>query len=185
MVLLLSFVLLSLVVSFLCSILEAALLSLTPSFIAQQRETRPRLHDALARLKANPDRPLAAILTLNTVAHTAGATGVGAQVSLLYGETYIGVASAVMTLLILVLSEIIPKTIGAKYWRGLAPWLAPLLGGMIFLLRPFVWLSEQITSRFAVSGHLVDLRTEIIASLGWGYRKKPSMRMSPASSPAS
>lgn len=172
MALLIGFVLVSLCVSFLCSILEAALLSLTPSFIAQQRESRPRLHDALAKLKANPDRPLAAILTLNTVAHTAGATGVGAQVSILYGEAYIGIASAVMTILILVLSEIIPKTIGAKYWRALAPSLPPLLNIMIFVLRPFVWLSEQITSRFAVSGHQVDLRTEITALARLGMQEK-------------
>jgi len=126
MILLAAIVVASLAVSFLCSVLEAALLSLTPSYIAQLKEDRPTTHAALAALKANIDRPLAAILTLNTIAHTVGATGVGAQVAVIFGEPYIAAASAVMTLLILVLSEIIPKTLGASYWRQLLAPVSPL-----------------------------------------------------------
>ena len=128
MSLLIAFAVLSIFVSFLCSVLEAALLSMTPSFIAQQKADKPKLYDRLRHLKENVDQPLAAILTLNTVAHTVGATGVGAQVTLVFGDGYLGVASAIMTLLILVLSEILPKTLGARYWPKLAPALPALLG---------------------------------------------------------
>lgn len=114
MALLIAFAVLSILVSFICSILEAALLSLTPSFIAHQKTARPKLYERLKELKDKVDQPLAAILTLNTVAHTVGATGVGAQVTVVFGNGYVGIASAVMTVLILVLSEILPKTIGAR-----------------------------------------------------------------------
>src|SRR5690554_6780557 len=100
MLLLASFAIISVAVSALCSLLEAPLLSLTPSYIAQLRKTKPKLHKKLAELKNNIDRPLAAILTLNTIAHTVGATGVGAQVTAMYGEAYMGIASAIMTLMI-------------------------------------------------------------------------------------
>ncbi|MCE8031330.1 DUF21 domain-containing protein [Halomonas daqingensis] len=163
MILLAAIIVASLAVSFLCSVLEAALLSLTPSYIAQLKVDRPGAHAALAALKANIDRPLAAILTLNTIAHTVGATGVGAQVAVIFGEPYIAAASVVMTLLILVLSEIIPKTLGATYWRQLAPFLPSLLRAMILLLAPFIWLSEMITRRLGSSVHDVDLRAEIKA----------------------
>lgn len=163
MILLAVFAVLSIAVSFVCSLLEAALLSLTPSFIAQQQESRPRLHEKLYRLKNNIDQPLAAILTLNTVAHTVGATGVGAQVTVVFGEAYLGIASAIMTLLILVTSEIIPKTLGATYWRQLAPMLAPCLRTMVLILKPFIWLSELITNRIGSDEHNVDMRGEIKA----------------------
>ncbi|HAI24927.1 MAG TPA: hemolysin, partial [Alcanivorax sp.] len=121
MFLLIVFALVAIGFSFLCSILEAALLSITPSYIAGLKGERPKLFEKLRKLKDDIDDPLAAILTLNTIAHTAGATGVGAQVAVIFGEAYLGAASAVMTLAILILSEIIPKTIGAKFWRTLAP----------------------------------------------------------------
>ncbi|BBI63719.1 hypothetical protein HSBAA_50250 [Vreelandella sulfidaeris] len=121
MFLLITIATLSIAFSFLCSILEAALLSITPSYIAKQKEDNPKLHASLKHLKANIDRPLAAILTLNTIAHTVGATAVGAQAAVVFGEASIAIVSAVMTMLILILSEIIPKTIGATYWRGLSP----------------------------------------------------------------
>ncbi|MGM0521002.1 MAG: CNNM domain-containing protein [Pseudomonadota bacterium] len=152
---------LSIGISFLCSILEAALLSVTPSYIATLKDDNPKLHGALRDLKANIDRPLAAILTLNTIAHTVGATAVGAQAAVVFGESSIGIVSAVMTMLILVLSEIIPKTIGATYWRGVAVILPRTLKVMIVSLLPFIWLSEQITRRLGKSEHDVDLRDEI------------------------
>jgi CBS domain containing-hemolysin-like protein len=154
---------LSIGVSFICSILEAALLSLTPSYIAQLRLTNQRLHDQLAALKDKIDQPLAAILTLNTVAHTVGATGVGAQVTVIYGSGYLGVTSAVMTILILVLSEIVPKTIGARSWRYLAPGLPVCLNFMIFVLKPFIWISDQIMKMFGAHAPSHDLREEIKA----------------------
>ncbi|MDP5191414.1 DUF21 domain-containing protein, partial [Rheinheimera baltica] len=135
MSLLIAFAVLSIAVSFICSILEAALLSITPSYIAQQKLTRPLLYEKLKMLKDKIDQPLAAILTLNTVAHTVGATGVGAQVTIVFGDGYLGIVSAVMTFLILVFSEIMPKTIGARYWPQLAPMLPVVLYGMITLLK--------------------------------------------------
>jgi len=163
MSLLIAFVVLSISVSFICSILEAALLSITPSYIAQQKLVRPVLYEKLKVLKDKIDQPLAAILTLNTVAHTVGATGVGAQVTVVFGDGYLGIASAVMTLLILVLSEILPKTIGARYWPKLAPVLPAFLNGMIFILKPFIWMSDQIMKLFGGGHHEHDLRQEIKA----------------------
>lgn len=161
--LLIAFVVISIAVSFVCSILEAALLSLTPSYIAQQKLIRPKLYDQLKALKDRIDQPLAAILTLNTVAHTVGATGVGAQVTLIYGDGYLGIASAIMTILILVLSEILPKTIGAKYWPQLVPILPATLNGMIFILKPFIWMSDHIIKLLGGEHHDHDLRQEIKA----------------------
>lgn len=163
MSLLIAFVVLSISVSFVCSILEAALLSITPSYIAQQKLARPKIYEKLKLLKEKIDQPLAAILTLNTVAHTVGATGVGAQVTVVFGDGYLGIASAIMTLLILVLSEILPKTIGARYWPALVPILPATLNGMIFVLKPFIWLSDQIMKLFGGGHHEHDLRQEIKA----------------------
>lgn len=163
MTLLILFAVLSIFVSFLCSILEAALLSVTPSFIAQQKLTRPRLYEQLKVLKDKIDQPLAAILTLNTVAHTVGATGVGAQVAVLFGNSYLAIASAIMTVLILVISEILPKTIGARYWPNLAPVLPAILNFLIFALKPFIWVSDRMMGWFGSAGHDHDLRQEIKA----------------------
>lgn len=166
---LIAFAVLSIVVSFLCSILEASLLSLTPSYIAQQKLANPKLHGKLAQLKDRIDQPLAAILTLNTVAHTGGATGVGAEVAIVFGSNYLGIASAIMTILILVLSEIVPKTIGARYWRELAPALPICLNTMIFLLRPFIWVSDWIMKVLGGEAPKHDLRNEIKALSMLGY----------------
>jgi CBS domain containing-hemolysin-like protein len=99
----------------------------------------------LRELKEDIGKPLAAILTLNTIAHTMGAVGAGAQATVVFGNAYLGVASAVLTLLILVFSEIIPKTLGAHHWRRLAPATAHSLRFLIWLLYPFVLLSEKLT----------------------------------------
>ncbi|GHB18675.1 CNNM domain-containing protein [Salinicola rhizosphaerae] len=172
MLLLTAFVVLSIGFSFLCSVLEAALLSLTPSFIAQLKDDRPKLHDALNALKSNIDRPLAAILTLNTIAHTVGATGVGAQVAAVFGDAHVAIASALMTFGILIFSEIIPKTIGATYWRALAPLLPRILKFMVWSLLPFIWLSETITNRIAKQENDVDMRGEIKALARIGLEEK-------------
>lgn len=163
MTLLIAFAILAIATSFICSILEAALLSITPSYIAQQKLERPRLWRQLREMKDQIDQPLAAILTLNTVAHTVGATGVGAQVVKLYGDAYLGIASAVMTALILVLSEILPKTIGARYWNVMAPFLPAVLNFMIFTLRPFIWMSDRIMNLFGGQPVEHDIRLEIKA----------------------
>ena len=143
--LLVFYALIALGFSFLCSIAEAVLLSVTPSYIAILTEQNERSAPFLKRLKADIDRPLAAILSLNTIAHTVGAVGVGAEAGSLWGSVGVGIASGVMTLAILIASEIIPKTIGATYWRALAPATASVLRVLIHVLAPLVWLSEFIT----------------------------------------
>lgn len=149
MVLLITFALLAILVSFVCSVMEAVLLSVTPSYIASKAKESPKVAARIKKLKDKVDQPLAAILTLNTIAHTAGAAGVGAQASALYGDAAIGIASAVMTLLVLVFSEIIPKTLGATYWRRLAPFVSLSLVWLVIALKPFIKLSDLITQLFS------------------------------------
>jgi len=145
MTLLIFYVALALGVSFLCSIMEAVLLSVTPSYVATLEAAGNPAGKRLAKLKADVDRPLAAILSLNTIAHTVGAAGAGAQAAVVFGSAWLGVFSGVLTFLILVLSEIIPKTLGALYWRGLAPWVARILVPVMLLMWPLVKLSQGIT----------------------------------------
>ncbi len=145
----------SIAFSFLCSILEAVLLSITPTYVSRAKQAGTALGRDLVAFKKDIDRPLSAILTLNTIAHTVGAIGVGAQAGELFGKNYLdlGVTSvsyesliaAAMTLAILVLSEIIPKTLGANLWKPLAPFTIHVLRLLLFVLAPFVWLSQGIT----------------------------------------
>lgn len=132
-------------VSFMCSVLEAVLLSTPISFISMKESQGIKTASLLMKYKINVDRPVAAILTLNTVAHTIGAAGVGSESVKVFGEAYFGIISAVLTLLILVLSEIIPKTIGASYWRTLAIPSAKIIRVLIVITYPLVWLSELLT----------------------------------------
>ena len=143
------YALIALVFSFFCSITEAVLLSVTPAYVATLEEAGKRSAALLKRMKDNIDRPLAAILSLNTIAHTVGAAGVGAEAARIWGSAAVGYASALMTLLILVLSEIIPKTIGAVYWRSLAPATAKAIQILVWLLYPLVWFSELLTKLIA------------------------------------
>lgn len=152
MLLLLFYVSLALGVSFLCSLMEAVLLSLTPAFIEQCDQQGHPSAARLRHLKDDIDRPLSAILSLNTIAHTVGATGAGAQAAIVFGSAWVGVTSAILTLLILVLSEIIPKTLGAVHWRRLAPLVARMLGPLVWLLSPLVWLSQVITEKLTKGG---------------------------------
>jgi CBS domain containing-hemolysin-like protein len=146
MTLLFVYVALALSVSFVCSILEAALLSITPAHLAKLEQDRPRVGSRVRALKSNIDRPLAAILSLNTTANTVGAAGVGAEAQRLWGSEVLAITSAILTLLILFLSEIIPKTLGAIYWRRLTGFMSAVLPPLILILLPLVWLSEAITS---------------------------------------
>ncbi|ENO1849533.1 TPA: CNNM domain-containing protein [Vibrio vulnificus] len=150
-------------ISFICSVLEAVLLSISPSYIAQLRQQGHPAAAQLTKLKADIDRPLASILTLNTIAHTIGAATAGAQAAVVFGSEWLGVFSGVLTLGILVLSEIVPKTIGATYWRQLAPSAASTLRWMVWALTPFVWFSEQITKRLARNQETPKMRDELSA----------------------
>lgn len=152
MTLLILYLLLAIGVSFFCSIAEAVLLSVRPSYIAVLEQKGKASGKVLMGLRDNLDRPLAAILTANTIAHTVGAAGVGAQATLVFGSEYLGVTSAVLTLLILVFSEIIPKTLGATYWQQIAPVMGILILWLTRILFPFVWLSEKLTRLLSRSG---------------------------------
>lgn len=152
MILLSAYLALALVVSFFCSISEAVLLSVRPAHVEALCRKGARGGKTLRVLQDNLDRPLAAILTLNTVAHTVGAAGVGAQAAVVFGNEFVGLTSAVLTLLILVLSEIIPKTLGAVHWQKLAPTIGHLVLWLMRIMAPFVWLSERLTRLMARSG---------------------------------
>jgi len=143
--LLVLYVALAIGVSFLCSMMEAVLLSVTPSYVAALEREGSAVGERIHQFKENIDRPLAAILSLNTIAHTVGAAGVGAQAAIVFGEAYTGIVAAVLTLLILVLSEIIPKTLGAVYWRTLTPIVVRSLTVTIIAMWPLVKLSQGIT----------------------------------------
>lgn len=163
-ILLIIYLLIALGFSFLCSIAEAVLLSITPSYAAQLRESGSAAAPLIDRLKENIERPLAAILSLNTIAHTVGATGVGAQAFIVFNGEYMAIVSAVLTLLILLLSEIIPKTIGAVYWRELAPMVARCTNLLIWLMYPLVVLSEWLGKMFAPAhAHPTVTRAEVAA----------------------
>lgn len=163
MTLLIIYLLLAVGVSFLCSTLEAALLSITPSYLHTQDEKGKSYAASLINLKVNIDRPLSAILSFNTIAHTVGAAGVGAQAIQVFGSQYFGWISAGLTIAILVFSEIIPKSIGANYWKQLAPYIGSVLNAMIFILYPLVIISEFITNIFKGSGENTVSREEVAA----------------------
>lgn len=147
MLLLSVYLFIALFFSFMCSIAESVLLSVNQIDIARLQQERHPAGDILHRLKLDLDKPLAAILTLNTVAHTVGAAGVGAQASVVFGEASLGIISAVLTLLILFISEIIPKTLGAAYAKSLAPVTAYTLKYMIIILGPVIIVCEFVTNR--------------------------------------
>ncbi|RKN82659.1 CNNM domain-containing protein [Ulvibacterium marinum] len=166
------YALVSIFFSFLCSILEAVLLSITPTFINLKKKQGKSYALTLEGLKKDVDKPLIAILTLNTIAHTVGAILVGVQAKVAYADLYgstqhsvlgitftedlmVGVVSTVMTILILVASEIIPKTIGATYWRQLANFTAKSLKIMVLALKwtGLLWLLQLFTKLVGGKGH--------------------------------
>ncbi|WP_191858352.1 CNNM domain-containing protein [Hanstruepera ponticola] len=147
--------------SFLCSILEAVLLSVTPTFINVKKQEGKEYAETLENLKKDVDQPLIAILTLNTIAHTLGAMMVGIEAEKLpykveiFGINTVGIVSAIMTLLILIASEIIPKTIGATYWKQLANFTSKALTVLIFPLKwtGILWLLRLTTKLIGGSAH--------------------------------
>ena len=151
MILLLFYLFLALFVSFLCSIMESVLLSTPISFLNVKKESGYKSATTFIKLKNNIERPLSAILSLNTVAHTIGAAGVGVQATKMFGELYFGIISAILTLLILVFSEIIPKTIGARFWRELALVSGIIINTMVIITFPLVIMTGYITKLFSRS----------------------------------
>jgi CBS domain containing-hemolysin-like protein len=145
MFLLLVYLFIALFISFLCSIMEAVLLSTPQSYLMVKQEEGRSWATKFLDYKINIDKPLSAILSLNTVAHTVGAAGVGAQAVKVFGEAYFGIVSAILTILILIVTEIIPKTIGAMYSRRLAHFAARVIQGMIVITWPLVLMSAFLT----------------------------------------
>jgi magnesium and cobalt exporter, CNNM family len=145
MLLLFTYVSIAVGFSFLCSIAEAVLLSTTTSYIVNAERNNKAYGSTLRKLKDDINSPLAVILTLNTIAHTIGAAGAGAQAVAVFGSIYLGIFSGVLTLIILIFSEIIPKALGAHHWRKLAPMTAYTLQFLIRALYPFVLLSNRLT----------------------------------------
>ncbi len=170
--LLVLYILLALGFSFLCSVAEAVILSITPSYIEGQKEKRPNLAARLKRLKQdNIDQSLSAILTLNTIAHTVGAIGAGAKATVVFGSAWFGLFSAVMTLMILFFSEIVPKTIGAVYWPKLVRPTSLFINTLIVILYPIVWISERITKSISRGKDLhIFSRDEFVAMASVGVR---------------
>lgn len=149
MILLFFYVFLALFFSFVCSLMEAVFLSVTYSYIALVDKENPKDGRRLHKLKADTDKSLSAILSLNTIAHTVGAAGAGAQATAIFGNQYVGIISAILTLLILVVSEVIPKSLGASHWRTLAKPVSFALEYLIIAMFPFVWISKYITQIFS------------------------------------
>jgi len=165
MILLLFYLFLALFVSFLCSVMESVLLSTPLSFLNVKKESGHKSATTFIKLKNNIERPLSAILSLNTVAHTIGAAGVGAQATKMYGELYFGIISAILTLLILVFSEIIPKTIGARYWRRLALASGIIINTMIIITFPLVIMTGYITRLFSRNINELSMSREEISAM--------------------
>jgi CBS domain containing-hemolysin-like protein len=167
-VLLVFYLLLALGVSFLCSLTESGLLSLSRSRIAALVKDGRRSGRMLERIRDNIERPLAAILTLNTVAHTVGAAGVGAEAYVIFGSKWVAVTSAILTVLILVFSEIIPKTLGVVYAGRLASFTAYTITAMIYLTYPLVVVFQALSALLGKRHEQKLTREEfaIIAELG-------------------
>jgi len=152
-------------ISFMCSILEAVLLSTPLSFINMKEAEGLKSAKLLKTLKTSIDRPISAILILNTAAHTIGATAVGIQASNLFGEQYFVIISVILTLLILVLSEIIPKTIGATYYRSLALPSASLIQALIFISYPLVWMLDFLTRLISHNNNEKSVSREEVSAM--------------------
>lgn len=145
MALLLIFLLGTLLISFLCSILESVLMSTPISFITMRKEQGYKPASRFMEYKLDTEKPLAAILSLNTIANTIGAAGVGRQATILFGSAWFGIISAITTLLILVFAEIVPKTIGTSYWKNLMGFATRAISVLIFLMYPLVMLVGLIS----------------------------------------
>ncbi len=170
MTLLFIYLVIAIGVSFLCSILEAVLLSITPGHVAQVSENSPGAGKRLKKLKTHLDESLSSILILNTFAHTMGAAGVGSQALQVFGAEWETLIAFLLTLAILYFSEIIPKTLGANYWRKLAIPSAFIIAGLVRLVYPLVWLSTRLTRLFSNDSINEITREEIIALASLGHK---------------
>lgn len=155
----------SIALSALCSMLEATLLSTPLSYVTGLEERGVKGAKSLKKLKQNSDRPISAILCLNTIANTVGASIVGSLVYEVYGDALVGVFSTVFTLMILIFAEIIPKTIGASYWRSLALPASVIINTMIFISFPLVWVLEKMQRLISSRSTQVSVSREDISAM--------------------
>lgn len=171
MTLLIIYLFLAIGISFLCSILEAVLLSITPTYIAQIQSKKPREAKMLNKIKSRLDQSISSILILNTFAHTMGAAGVGGQAVRIYGEQWETLIALLLTLAILYFSEIIPKTIGATYWKLLAVPSAYVITVLVKIVFPLVWLSTHLTKLFSRNKKDSISREEVLAFTALSYKE--------------
>ncbi len=157
--------LVSIALSALCSVLEATLLSTPLSYITGLEEQGVKGAERLKRLKQNSDRPISAILCLNTIANTVGASIVGSLVYEVYGDALVGIFSTIFTLAILIFSEIIPKTIGSSYWRSLALPASAIISMMIFISFPLVWILEHLQRLISSNSNQISVSREDISAM--------------------
>jgi len=151
-------------ISFLCSLLESVLMSAQVSFIQMREDEGDRNATLFMRYKQDPDRPLAAILSLNTIANTIGAAGVGYQTNVVFGNEWFGLVSAMMTLLILFFSEIFPKTIGTSQWRKLL-WLSRIMKALVYLMYPLVLLVQFFRRRIDIDEVDTSISREEVSAI--------------------
>jgi len=170
---LLVFLLGAMLISFLCSVLEATLMSTPISFITLREEEGYKPASLMKKYKQDTSRPIAAILALNTIANTIGAAGVGRQATILFGSEWFGLVSAITTVLILVFSEIIPKTIGTSQWKRLMGFASRTIRVLIIVLFPIVWCVEGLqkffspkTSETAISREEVGAMADVAEETG-------------------
>ncbi|WP_035916940.1 CNNM domain-containing protein [Flavimarina sp. Hel_I_48] len=187
MFLLIAYALISIFFSFLCSILEAVLLSITPSFIRIKTKEGKQYATTLSNFKKDIDKPLIAILTLNTIAHTVGAILVGDQAGKMaseggwdvsfFGLSFVAIVSTLMTILILVISEIIPKTIGATYWKSLGNFTARSLQIILIFLKytGILWILTQVTKMVGKSAHVSTMSREEFIALADAAEKEGAL----------
>ena len=154
------FIAITLIFSHICSLLESILLSLNHSYIQVKKKENPKIGEMLFRLKEDISIPLSAILIVNTIANTVGAAGVGAEAATLFGEDYMFIISFGLTLMILFFSEIIPKTVGALYWKSLAPLAGYVIRGLIFITYPLVRISLFVTRKISKNRDSVSMTRE-------------------------
>ncbi|QNK85778.1 DUF21 domain-containing protein [Aliarcobacter cryaerophilus] len=148
MTLLVTYLLLTLILSFMCSLLEATLLSSTSSYIESldKKGYSPKTVDLAKDVKQNIDKSISSILTLNTFANTMGAAGVGAQAAIIFGSNWQAVIAFILTLMVLFISEIFPKTLGAIYWRKFIVPAVYIISFMVKITYPFIFLATFITN---------------------------------------
>lgn len=167
---LVGYFLFAIIVSFICSVLEAVLLSITPPFMESYAKNHPKSGNILKHLKANIDNAIGAILVVNTFANTVGASGVGAQATEIFGEAWQGFVALFMTLSILYISEILPKTIGATYWKKLVLPASYLILVLYCITFPFVYVSRIITYMFRKNNANNMSRDELLAVVELGEK---------------